>query len=86
MADLVPPSSTTPHSMSLDGIGGCTALVRASLHRKGAVFPSWPVGNQVETEGFAQMVKMLPGAAGGRMVGLPRYYVYHGESLVCACV
>ncbi|ORY73647.1 Anp1-domain-containing protein [Leucosporidium creatinivorum] len=74
MADMVPPTASTPNSMALDGVGGCTALVRASLHRKGAVFPAWPVDHQVETEGFAQLAKAL----GGRLLGLPKYYVYHG--------
>jgi mannan polymerase complexes MNN9 subunit len=78
MADLYPVTPTTPDSMLLDGVGGCTALVRAGLHRQGAVFPAWPVDHQVETEGFAQLAKKL----GARLVGLPTYYVYHGEFLV----
>ncbi|KAM0787312.1 hypothetical protein ACM66B_007086 [Microbotryomycetes sp. NB124-2] len=74
MADLVPSTATTPEVMRLDGVGGCTTLVRASVHRKGAVFPAWPVDHQIETEGFAQLAKAL----GHRLVGLPKYYVYHG--------
>lgn len=77
MADLYPPTSTTPDVLTLDGVGGCTALVKASVHRQGAVFPSWVVDHQIETEGFAQLVKL----GGGRMVGLPKYYVFHGEFL-----
>lgn len=75
MADLVPATLDTPDSMRLDGVGGCAALVRASIHRKGAVFPAWPVDHQLETEGFAQLAKKL----GAKLVGLPKYYVYHGE-------
>ena len=78
MADMVPAKDDTPHSMQLDSVGGCTTLVRASLHRKGAVFPSWPVDHQLETEGFAQLAKEL----GARLVGLPRYYVHHGEFII----
>ncbi|KAK4048633.1 Golgi mannosyltransferase complex subunit [Microbotryomycetes sp. JL201] len=74
MADLVPSTATTPEIMQLDGVGGCTTLVRADVHRKGAVFPAWPVDHQIETEGFAQLAKAL----GHRLIGLPKYYVYHG--------
>ncbi|GJN94017.1 hypothetical protein Rhopal_007080-T1 [Rhodotorula paludigena] len=86
-----PLSSATvvPTSLSLDGVGGCAALVRASVHREGAIFPAWPpVDHQLETEGFAQLVKALRRTGGadgevgpggrGRLLGLPRYYVYHG--------
>ncbi|GAA5836026.1 hypothetical protein JCM11251_006629 [Rhodosporidiobolus azoricus] len=63
-------SSTTriPDVLDLDGVGGCAALVRAEVHREGAVFPAWPpVDYQIETEGFAQLVKGLrrPSVAGG---------------------
>ncbi|POY73141.1 hypothetical protein BMF94_3834 [Rhodotorula taiwanensis] len=74
-----------PDTIELDGVGGCAALVRAEVHREGAVFPAWPpVDHQLETEGFAQLVKALrrPNDASatsrGRLLGLPRYYVYHG--------
>ncbi|KAL8278423.1 hypothetical protein RQP46_009113 [Phenoliferia psychrophenolica] len=74
MADLYPVTPETPATMALDGVGGCTTLVKASLHRQGAIFPAWPVDHQLETEGFAQIAKRL----GGKLVGLPMYYVYHG--------
>ncbi|KAK4053985.1 Golgi mannosyltransferase complex subunit [Microbotryomycetes sp. JL221] len=74
MADMVPATAATPEVMQLDGVGGCTTLVKASVHRRGAVFPAWPVDHQIETEGFAQLTKAL----GHRLVGLPKYYVYHG--------
>ncbi|KAM0754201.1 hypothetical protein T439DRAFT_346382 [Meredithblackwellia eburnea MCA 4105] len=74
MASHYPANSTTPETMDLDGVGGCTTMVRADLHRQGAVFPAWPVDHQIETEGFAQIAKKL----GGKLVGLPKYYVYHG--------
>ncbi|SGZ35164.1 BQ5605_C064g12789 [Microbotryum silenes-dioicae] len=75
MADMVPFTPQTPSVIPLDGVGGCTALIIAGLHRKGAIFPAWPVDHQLETEGFAQLAKKF----GGRMVGLPKYYVFHGE-------
>ncbi|GAA6021151.1 hypothetical protein JCM10207_008334 [Rhodosporidiobolus poonsookiae] len=93
-AGLTLPSSlisrpTLPQTLDLDGVGGCAALVRAEVHREGAVFPAWPpVENQIETEGFAQLVKALRRRGGkdgevgkggrGRLVGLPGYFVYHG--------
>ncbi|SCV74415.1 BQ2448_6847 [Microbotryum intermedium] len=75
MADMVPFTPETPSVLPLDGVGGCTALIHAGLHRKGAIFPAWPVDHQLETEGFAQLAKKF----GGKMIGLPKYYVFHGE-------
>lgn len=74
LTSLYPPTAHTPPSITLDGVGGCTTLVLASIHREGAIFPSWPVDHQIETEGFAQIVKRL----GGRMIGLTGVFVYHG--------
>ncbi|GAA5982343.1 hypothetical protein JCM10908_006605 [Rhodotorula pacifica] len=84
-------ANTIPETLDLDGVGGCAALVRAEVHREGAVFPAWPsVDHQLETEGFAQLVKALRRGTSrseivserkqgrGRLVGLPGYYVYHG--------
>lgn len=51
MADMYPVTPMTPTSMTLDGVGGCTTLVHADLHRQGAIFPAWPVDHQLETEG-----------------------------------
>ncbi|KAG0654608.1 Mannan polymerase II complex anp1 subunit [Rhodotorula mucilaginosa] len=49
-------TATVPETLNLDGVGGCAALVRAEVHREGAIFPAWPpVDHQLETEGFAQM-------------------------------
>lgn len=74
MADYYPVLPTTPETMELDGVGGCATLVKADVHREGAVFPAWPVDHQLETEGFAQIAKRL----GKKLIGLPKYYVYHG--------
>ncbi|BGO95852.1 hypothetical protein NBRC10512_001436 [Rhodotorula toruloides] len=90
-------ATSIPETLDLDAVGGCLALVRAEVHREGAIFPAWPpVDHQLETEGFAQLVKALRRPAGsdgaegangadlerksgrGRLLGLPRYYVYHG--------
>ncbi|GAA5822560.1 hypothetical protein JCM5353_005481 [Sporobolomyces roseus] len=83
------PSSEVPETLNLDGVGGCAALVKSEVHREGAVFPSWVQRNQVETEGFARLVRDIRGDGKGgdgkgRMVGLPRYYVYHADVAAAA--
>lgn len=61
--------------MPLDGIGGVAALVRAEVHRMGAIFPSWIFENQLETEAFGVLAKKM----GARVVGLPNLFVLHCE-------
>ncbi|KAI1828639.1 glycosyltransferase family 62 protein [Xylaria intraflava] len=57
----------------LDGVGGTALLVKADVHRDGAMFPPFPFYHLIETEGFAKMAKRLGWAA----TGLPNYKVYH---------
>jgi mannan polymerase complexes MNN9 subunit len=57
----------------LDGVGGTALLVKAEVHRDGAMFPAFPFYHLIETEGFAKMAKRL----GRQPVGLPNYKVYH---------
>ena len=78
LVSLYPPTASTPEAVLLDGVGGCTTLVLAETHREGAIFPTWPIDHQIETEGFAQIVKKM----GGRMIGLTGVYVFHGSSFV----
>ncbi|KAF3940623.1 hypothetical protein ABW19_dt0209995 [Dactylella cylindrospora] len=59
--------------MLLDGVGGTALLVKAEIHRDGAMFPTFPFYHLIETEGFAKMVKRL----GYQPFGLPNYLVYH---------
>lgn len=59
--------------MALDGVGGGAVLVKADVHRDGAMFPSFPFYHLIETEGFAKMAKRL----GYEVFGLPNYLVYH---------
>lgn len=61
--------------MELDGVGGGCTLVKAEVHRDGAMFPSFPFYHLIETEGFAKMAKRL----GYHIYGLPNYIVYHIE-------
>ncbi|KAH3679403.1 hypothetical protein WICMUC_001023 [Wickerhamomyces mucosus] len=59
--------------MELDGVGGAAVLVKADVHRDGAMFPPFPFYHLIETEGFAKMAKRL----GYQVFGLPNYLVYH---------
>ncbi|KAI5465889.1 family 62 glycosyltransferase [Mariannaea sp. PMI_226] len=59
--------------LPLDGVGGTALLVRADVHRDGAMFPPFPFYHLIETEGFAKMAKRL----GWQPYGLPNYKVYH---------
>jgi mannan polymerase complexes MNN9 subunit len=57
--------------MDLDGVGGATLLVKAEVHRDGAMFPPFPFYHLIETEGFAKMARRL----GFKSFGLPDYFV-----------
>lgn len=61
------------HIVELDGVGGTTLLVKAEVHRDGAMFPTFPFYHLIETEGFARMARRLNYQA----YGLPNYLVYH---------
>lgn len=72
MAHLADLSNPDPRRMmSLDGVGGTALLVKADVHRDGAMFPAFPFYHLVETEGFAKMAKRL----GYSVFGLPDYFV-----------
>lgn len=57
----------------LDGVGGTALMVRADVHRDGAMFPPFSFYHLIETEGFAKMCQRL----GYQVFGLPNYIVYH---------
>ena len=61
--------------MALDGVGGGCTLVKAEVHRDGAMFPNFPFYHLIETEGFAKMAKRL----NYEIYGLPNYLVYHND-------
>lgn len=61
-----------PHlELPLDGVGGTALLVKADVHRDGAMFPPFSFYHLIETEGFAKMSKRL----GWQPYGLPNYKV-----------
>ncbi|RYO80454.1 hypothetical protein DL766_001310 [Monosporascus sp. MC13-8B] len=68
MADAKEPRDL---EVPLDGVGGTALLVRADVHRDGAMFPPFPFYHLIETEGFAKMAKRL----GWQATGLPNYKV-----------
>ena len=57
--------------ISLDGVGGTALLVKAEVHRDGAMFPPFAFYHLLETEGFAKMARRL----GWTCWGLPDYFV-----------
>lgn len=64
------------HIINLDGVGGTALLVKADVHRDGAMFPPFPFYHLIETEGFAKMARRL----GWKSYGLPNYYVRHASN------
>jgi len=73
MAHLNEQSGDPNAIMELDGVGGTALMVKAEVHRHGAMFPAFPFYHLVETEGFAKMARRL----GYSCWGLPNYLVYH---------
>ncbi|XP_062578937.1 uncharacterized protein LOC134240860 [Saccostrea cucullata] len=57
----------------LDGVGGCSLLIKAKCHRKGLNFPEEIFQNHIETEGLAKLAKSL----GFGVYGMPFVEVYH---------
>lgn len=71
MAHMSTPDGDKDMSIPLDGVGGTALLVKADVHRDGAMFPPFPFYHLIETEGFAKMAKRL----GWQPYGLPNYKV-----------
>ena len=71
MAYMVDESGDEKLEVELDGVGGTALLVKAEVHRDGAMFPPFPFYHLIETEGFAKMAKRL----GWNATGLPNYRV-----------
>ena len=59
--------------LQVDGVGGTALMVKAEVHRDGAMFPPFPFYHLIETEGFAKMARRL----GWSCWGLPNYFVSH---------
>ncbi|KAK1769703.1 mannan polymerase complexes MNN9 subunit [Phialemonium atrogriseum] len=73
MAYMTTDDGEVHSEVDLDGVGGTALLVKADVHRDGAMFPPFAFYHLIETEGFAKMAKRL----GWQSTGLPNYKVYH---------
>lgn len=73
MAYMAKDDGLRQETVPLDGVGGAALLVKADVHRDGAMFPPFSFYHLIETEGFAKMAKRL----GWQPFGLPNYKVYH---------
>lgn len=73
MAYMYEESGDPNTEVQLDGVGGTALLVKAEVHRDGAMFPAFSFYHLIETEGFAKMANRL----GWKSWGLPNYLVYH---------
>lgn len=71
MAYQVTEGGDRDEEIDLDGVGGTALLVKAEVHRDGAMFPAFPFYHLIETEGFAKMARRL----GWKATGLPNYKV-----------
>jgi len=59
MAYMYEAGGNPKQEVALDGVGGTALLVKAEVHRDGAMFPPFPFYHLIETEGFARMAKRL---------------------------
>ena len=71
MAYMETEGAALHQEVPLDGVGGTALLVKADVHRDGAMFPAFPFYHLIETEGFAKMAKRL----NYQSTGLPNYKV-----------
>jgi mannan polymerase complexes MNN9 subunit len=71
MAYMAQEGGNSGLEVDLDGVGGTALLVKAEVHRDGAMFPPFAFYHLIETEGFAKMAKRL----GWGATGLPNYKV-----------
>ncbi len=65
------PNGSPSDEMFLDGVGGTCLLVKADVHRDGAMFPNFPFYHQ-------KLKDLLKCVKDSYVVnGLPNYLVYH---------
>ncbi|RCH93405.1 hypothetical protein CU098_006104 [Rhizopus stolonifer] len=61
------------YKVPLDGVGTTFTMVKATVHREGAIFPPFIYQHHLDNEGFAKMVKSM----GFTIYGIPGYSIYH---------
>jgi len=71
MAMMYDQNADQATKIKLDGVGGAALLVKADVHRDGAMFPPFAFYHLIETEGFAKMAHRLNWDS----FGLPNYLV-----------
>ncbi|EON64045.1 hypothetical protein W97_03275 [Coniosporium apollinis CBS 100218] len=71
MAYLSDGTGDVNKEIELNGVGGTALLVKAEVHRDGAMFPPFAFYHLIETEGFAKMAARLE----WKSWGLPNYHV-----------
>ncbi|XP_076453070.1 uncharacterized protein LOC143288454 [Babylonia areolata] len=57
----------------IDGVGGCTLLIRSECHKNGLIFPESIYQHHIETEGLAKLAKQM----GYDVYGMPFLEVTH---------
>lgn len=57
----------------IDGVGGCSLMIKSYCHKKGLIFPEEIYDHHIETEGLAKMAKKMNFG----VFGLPFVTVYH---------
>jgi mannan polymerase complexes MNN9 subunit len=76
MAMMYDSNADRATKVKLDGVGGAALLVKADVHRDGAMFPPFAFYHLIETEGFAKMARRLNWDS----YGLPNYLVRTPEA------
>jgi mannan polymerase complexes MNN9 subunit len=71
--EYLPANELNDRVLPVDGVGGTALMVKAHVHRDGAMFPPFSFYHLIETEGFAKMASRL----GYSCWGLPDYLVFH---------
>lgn len=76
MAKVAKEGGDPKELIPLDGVGGTALMVKAEVHRDGAMFPPFSFYHLIETEGFAKMAMRLK----WHPYGLPNYKVSNHEA------
>ncbi|KAI8371859.1 Anp1-domain-containing protein [Blakeslea trispora] len=69
----MPTQTGIDHKVALDGVGTTFTMVKATVHREGAIFPPFVYQHHLDNEGFAKMAKSM----GFTVYGIPGYVIYH---------
>jgi hypothetical protein len=69
----MPTHTGKDYKVPLDGVGTTFTMVKATVHREGAIFPPFVYQHELDTEGFGKMVKSM----GFSVYGIPSYTIYH---------